>query len=180
MFSCKRMKNASLCWPSCMTYTTYYLPFITCIFFPESVYKGRRLFVTIARNKEEYQTNLQSQFAYSEFFPMQYAMPNVPPLYHVPSHELIQNPIHANSFYPSRQQGILPFRGNQSTLPLRIYGKENLFFFLTFSNNFLILLTILFLIQFDFFVVKLQIRSIIVCRDFLPRIIFVSLATSES
>ncbi|THU71384.1 hypothetical protein C4D60_Mb04t00830 [Musa balbisiana] len=77
---------------------------------------GRRLYVTIARNKEDRQKSLQLQFANSKLVPVQHAISHdsIPAPYHVPNYEWFQNQLHTNPVYLYQQNGMVHFLGTQA------------------------------------------------------------------
>ncbi|CAL9151364.1 unnamed protein product [Musa hybrid cultivar] len=84
--------------------------------FNGNMFYSRRLYVTIAQNKEDRQKNLQLQFANFKIVPVQHAVSHdsIPAAYHVPNYDWFQNQMHVNPVYLCQQNGIVHFLGTQA------------------------------------------------------------------
>lgn len=80
------------------------------------MFYSRRLYVTIAQNKEDRQKNLQLQFANFKIVPVQHAVSHdsIPAAYHVPNYDWFQNQMHVNPVYLCQQNGMVHFLGTQA------------------------------------------------------------------
>ncbi|URD95223.1 Polyadenylate-binding protein [Musa troglodytarum] len=85
--------------------------------FNGNMFCGRRLYVTIAQNKEDRRKYLQLQLANSKFVPVQHAISHngFPAPYNVPNYEWFQNQVPMNPVYLYQPNGMVHFLGTQAS-----------------------------------------------------------------